>query len=143
MPVEERAKGVGGDLKLTLAALDIIQAQPRFASSPYVFAGRSAGPINGFTKDKARFDEAGGVQVGFARPQADRPQPHVEGWRNSEHAERIMGHVIPGVEGIYDRHAYFDEKAIGLAKLAALIERIVHPPEGDVVVPLRPVAVQP
>ena len=44
---------------------------------------------------------------------------------------------------MYDRHAYFDEKAIALAKLAALIERIVHPPEGDVVVPLRPVAVQP
>ena len=28
-------------------------------------------------------------------------------------------------------------------RLAQLIETIVHPPEGDVVVPLRPAAVQP
>jgi hypothetical protein len=52
-----------------------------------------------------------------------------------------MGHAIPGVEGVYDRHAYFEEKAIALAKLAALVERIVNPPEGDVVVPLRAPAV--
>ena len=62
MPVEERAKGVGGDLKLPLVALDIIKAQPRFASSPYVFAGRNGEPLNGFSKSKARFDEACGVR---------------------------------------------------------------------------------
>ena len=53
----------------------------------------------------------------------------------SEHAERVMGHAIPGVAGVYDRFAYRDEKAEALAKLAALIESIVHPRE--VVVPLR------
>jgi hypothetical protein len=25
-------------------------------------------------------------------------------------AERTVGHAIPGVKGVYDRHAYFDEK---------------------------------
>jgi hypothetical protein len=49
-------------------------------------------------------------------------------------AERVLGHAIKGVEGIYDRHAYFDEKADALKKLAALIDAIVHP---------RPVAVAP
>jgi hypothetical protein len=29
----------------------------------------------------------------------------------SEHAERVLGHVIPGIEQIYDRHQYFEEKA--------------------------------
>ena len=52
-----------------------------------------------------------------------------------------MGHVIGGVEGVYDRHRYDVEKGIALAKLAALIERIVNVPEGDVVVPMRPAAV--
>ena len=26
-------------------------------------------------------------------------------------AERCLGHVISGVRGTYDRHAYFDEKS--------------------------------
>ena len=50
MPVEERAKGVGGDLKLPLVALDIIKAQPRFASSPYVFAGRNGNRSTDFPR---------------------------------------------------------------------------------------------
>jgi hypothetical protein len=50
-------------------------------------------------------------------------------------AERVLGHVIGGVEGVYDRHSYFDEKADALRKLAALIESIVNPQEN--VVPLR------
>jgi integrase len=45
---------------------------------------------------------------------------------SSEHAERIMGHVIPGVEGTYDRHRYDDEKAAALAKLATLVDGIVN-----------------
>ena len=51
-----------------------------------------------------------------------------------------MGHAIAGVEGVYDRHKYLEEKAAALAKLAALVERIVHPPDDAVVVPLRPQA---
>ena len=51
----------------------------------------------------------------------------------SEHAERVLGHAIGGVEGIYDRHSYATEKADALRKLAALIERIVNPPADNVV----------
>jgi hypothetical protein len=51
----------------------------------------------------------------------------------SEHAERVMGHVIRGVEGVYDRHSYDPQKADALRKLAALIERIVDPPAENVV----------
>jgi integrase len=53
----------------------------------------------------------------------------------SEHAERVMGHAKGAIEATYDRHRYDEEKAIALAKLAALIERIVNPP-ADNVVPL-------
>ena len=51
----------------------------------------------------------------------------------SEHAERVLGHVIPGVEGIYNRHQYADEKGHALERLAALIERIVDPMLDNVV----------
>src|SRR5262245_64495189 len=51
---------------------------------------------------------------------------------SSEHAERVMGHSVGGVEGIYDRHQYMDEKAEALLKLAALIDAIVHERSADV-----------
>ena len=53
-----------------------------------------------------------------------------------DHAERVLGHAIAGVEGVYDRHAYEDEKADALDKLAQLIDRIVNPPDQTNVVPL-------
>ena len=43
-----------------------------------------------------------------------------------------MGHVLPGVEGIYDRHSYEQEKADALAKLAGLIALILDPPAENV-----------
>jgi hypothetical protein len=42
-----------------------------------------------------------------------------------DHAERVLGHVIPGVEGVYDRHSYQAEKGEALAKLASLVAKIV------------------
>ena len=48
-----------------------------------------------------------------------------------------LGHAIPGIEGVYDRHAYTKEKAEALAKPAAMIEQIINPPEQTNVVPLR------
>src|SRR5207244_8371364 len=40
-------------------------------------------------------------------------------------SERVLGHVIAGVEGTYDRHSYEDEKRDALEKLAATITRIL------------------
>jgi integrase len=52
-------------------------------------------------------------------------------------AERVLGHAIPGVEGVYDRHSYDDEKEQALEALALLVERIVTQP-GANVVPMQP-----
>ena len=49
---------------------------------------------------------------------------------SSEHAERVLGHAIRGVEGTYDRHRYEQEIAVAVAKLAGLIELIANPPAG-------------
>jgi hypothetical protein len=48
-------------------------------------------------------------------------------------AERVLGHAIPGVEGVYDRHGYYEQKADALARLAALVETIINPHLGNVV----------
>jgi integrase len=42
-------------------------------------------------------------------------------------SERVIGHAIKGVEGVYDRYSYRDEKREALALLATMIESIVAP----------------
>jgi integrase len=51
----------------------------------------------------------------------------------TDHAERVLGHVMRGVRGVYDRYAYLDEKRDALERLAALVDNIIHPPAGNVV----------
>ena len=135
-----REKGAGGALALPQTALDIILTQPRFASSPFVFTARGRNrPFLGFSVSKEFFD---------AKLPADMAGWTIHDLRRSarslisragvlsEHAERVMGHAIGGVGGIYDRHQYFEEKREALARLAALINSIIHPRSADVL-PLR------
>jgi hypothetical protein len=42
-------------------------------------------------------------------------------------AERRLAHTINGVRGVYDRHAYHDEKTQAFEALAGLVNRIVNP----------------
>jgi integrase len=51
----------------------------------------------------------------------------------SDHAERCLGHVIGGVRGVYDRHAYRDEMLRAYEQLATLISGIVDPQPNVVV----------
>ncbi|WP_436434890.1 hypothetical protein, partial [Enterococcus faecium] len=51
----------------------------------------------------------------------------------SEISERVLGHQIIGVEGVYDRHDYIEQRAHALKKLAALVARIINPPANNVV----------
>lgn len=130
IPQAHREKGNAGTLVLPAAALAIINAQPRLATNPFVFAARGNGPLAGFGILKATFD---------AKLPADMPRWTIHDLRRtsrslmsragvlSEHAERVMGHAIAGIEAVYDRHRYDDEKAAALAKLAALIATIIDP----------------
>ena len=43
--------------------------------------------------------------------------------------ERVLGHAIPGVRGVYDRHTYFEEKKCALKQLADLVEDVLDSPE--------------
>ena len=145
IPAEAREKGAGGELKLPEAAIAIVRAQPRLGDNPYVFAAGRSGkgtdrvPMSGWSKRKRALD----AKIAAILP--DVPQWQLHDLRRtarslmsragvpSEHAERVMGHVQAGVQGVYDRHAYVDEKAAALRRLAALIERIVHKDSARVV----------
>lgn len=133
---EVREKDSAGSLMLPDAAIEIVKAQPRVRDNPYVFAGRGDGPYAGFSQGKTRFD---------AKLPPDMPAWVLHDLRRTARsmmsragvrpdvAERVMGHVIAGVEGVYDRHSYREEKAEALKRLAALVNAIVDPPAGNVV----------
>jgi integrase len=138
VPAEAREKGNIGSVKLPKMVLDIIDAQPRLASNGYVFAGRGAGYFNSLSKPKLRLD----AQM----PKGTKPWIVHDLRRtsrsllsradvSSEHSERVMGHVLPGVEGTYDRHQYDAEKAAALAKLATLIDGVIN--QRDNVLPMK------
>jgi hypothetical protein len=48
-------------------------------------------------------------------------------------SERVLGHVIGGVEGVYDRYEYLVEKRDALSKLAEIVPEIVtQKPDGNI-----------
>jgi len=49
-------------------------------------------------------------------------------------SERVLGHVIKGVEGVYDQHDYVEQKRDALERLSSQIDRIINPPADNVVV---------
>jgi integrase len=131
---EEREKGNPGKLQLPKVARDLIEVQPRFVGNPYVFAGKDGHALRRNSQAKERFDAKCKVKDWrlhdlrrTARSLMSRAGVL------SEHAERVLGHAIAGVEGIYNRHSFDAEKADALRKLATLVERIVTPPAKNVV----------
>lgn len=49
-------------------------------------------------------------------------------------AERVLGHVILGVQRTYNRHEYLSEKRDALERLGTLVDRIIRGPVGNVTV---------
>jgi integrase len=134
IPSEDREKGNAGEIMLPEIAREIIKAQPQFIDNPHVFAGRGNGSFKSWSHSKKAIDAK--VEIApwvlhdlrrTARSLMSRAgvRPDI--------AERVMGHAILGVEGVYDRHTYRDEKAAALKRLASLVETIINPPAGNVV----------
>ena len=52
-------------------------------------------------------------------------------------AERCLNHKIKGVEGIYNRHDYFDERKVALNEWAKLLSALEDGRQDYNVVPLK------
>jgi integrase len=128
---EPREKGNAGSLQLPKLALEILATLPRFVGNPHVFAGNGSDAFSMLHhgKYKAALDLKCGVS-GWVLHDLRRTARSLmsRAGVQAEHAERVLGHAIEGVEGIYNRHSYDAEKANALRKLAELIERIVNLP---------------
>ncbi len=133
IPTEDREKGNGGALALPEVAVGIIRSQKRIGDNPYVFAGRGAGHFSGYGLLKRGIDEEARIAPWVIHDlrRTSRSLMARAGVK-SFIAERVMGHILRGGEGTYDRHDYGPEKAAALAKLAGLIALILDPPAENV-----------
>lgn len=131
---EAREKGNASALQLPRQVVDILDGLPRRDDNPYVFGGRFDRPFNGMSKAKAEMDTGMTAIIG-----SEVPHWVIHDLRRTaksmmararvprDISERVLGHVIVGVEGVYDHYPYFDEKAEALRKLSALIGKIIAP----------------
>ena len=133
---------------LSKAALDIIKKQPDIKGCDYVFPSSAKTPFSGFGKCKASLDAAVLAAMHEKAPRGTKVEP-LPNWTlhdlrrtaktlmvragvRPDISERVLGHVIAGVEGTYDRHSYVDEKKDALEKLATIIEHILNPEQSNV-----------
>jgi integrase len=139
-----KEKGTPDKLVLPPAALDLIKAQPKLASSDYVFpAARGTGHLSSVSHLKVAFDAKLPPMPRWTvhdlrrsartyMAEADVPY-HI--------AEKVLGHKLAGVAGTYDRSKLAAQMTAALATLANYIDRIVAGPV-DNVVPFGPVPVR-
>jgi integrase len=138
-------------IPLSRAARQLLADMPAVGEKGLVFTSTGTTPISGFSKYKAAFDRRVLELHKQEKPDA-APPPN---WTthdlrrtartlmarakvNADYAERALGHVIGGVRGTYDRHAYATEKLAAFEALAAQIDRIVSGKKASVVPMLRP-----
>jgi integrase len=127
-------------LPLSAAAQSIIAQCPRIRGNDLVFATGGSNP--GYLKVRADVrmsKEFGGPVPHWTLHDIRRTARSLmaRAGVRPDHAERAVGHVIAGVEGVYDRHSYEAEKLAAFEALAALVDRIVTPIGAPNVVPLR------
>jgi len=118
-------------IPLSQAAQKIIAAQPVLGDFVFTATGKNA--LGNFANCKAAFDKACGV-TGWRIHDLRRTARTLlsRAGVNPDIAERALGHALEGVRKTYDRHKFQHEKRQAFEALAALIERIVHPPKATV-----------
>jgi integrase len=142
IPAERYKTKRPNHVPLSKSALNVIETQPKINGCDYAFPSRANTPFSGFAKSKAALDKA--VYVAMKEKASGADIDPLPNWTlhdlrrtaktlmaragvRPDISERVLGHVIAGVEGTYDRHDYADEKRDALERLAAIVERIVNP----------------
>jgi integrase len=132
-------------IPLSASAQPLLASMPIIGKAGWVFTTDGDVAFSGFSKAKAGFDERVLAELRKSDPKAE-PLPH---WTPhdlrrtartlmsragvpADHAERCLGHVLPGIRGTYDLHEYAQEKRQAFEALAAQVERIVNPRENVV-----------
>ncbi len=133
-------------IPLTDAFRELIGGKPaKFrGNSWFVFSTTDgARPFSGFSKAKKALDSE------IAKLRDDTGRDSMPRWTlhdlrrsgrslmsrakvPSDHAERVLGHVIGGVRETYDRYQYLEEKRDALTRLSNLVQEIIKQPQTSI-----------
>ena len=112
---------------LSSSARELLDTVPRIEGCPYVFTNRGNRPVRDWSGAVENATAASGVSDWSAH---DLRRTVRTGLSRlgvaSDIAERVLGHVIPGVRAVYDRHDYVDAKRDALERWAAHLETVVR-----------------
>lgn len=155
LPASRTKNGTAHTVPLSQAVLEILASVPRFDGSELVFpantvAGRRAGnSISGISKVKSRLDQAVAELIAKEAKDAGVEPPSLEPWRihdlrrtcatglqrlgfGREIRDAVTNHKSGGgIDAIYSRYAFTEEKARALAAWAAEVARIVENRSAD------------
>lgn len=128
------------DLRVPLfgQAEQIIRRRLALTKDGYLFASRDGGPVAQKTIQTAVFYHQ---PYSKTRPQVKRSRLTVTHWAPhdlrrtvrtmlaamgcpAEIAESILGHMLPGVQGVYNRHTYDKERREWLGKLSSKLDAL-------------------
>jgi integrase len=122
---------------LSGAAMAVLAKLPKFADCDFIFTNNGRRPISAFDDFKRQLDERCGVRDWRLHDLRRTARSLMSrAGIDSDIAERMLGHTMPGVRRTYDRHEYYEEKKLGFEKLATQIGLILDP--RDNVAQLRP-----
>ena len=149
LPAEATKAGRAHVVPLVPLAIEILKALPRKANavgktakpSPYVFTTAGGAPISGFSKAKPQLDQT----ITKARDGNALAPWVIHDLRRTAATEmgrlgvsrfiigKVLNHADRTVTGIYDRHAYLQEKRHALEKWAQYLSGVARPPSANVV----------
>ena len=113
---------------LSASAMVVLDGVPRIGRGDLVFTTNGVTPVSGWSKAKAQIDRLSGA-TGWVLHDLRRTlatglgdglgvDPHV--------VEAVLGHVVKGVGGVYNRSSYLREKAEALDLWAKHVEGIAR-----------------
>jgi integrase len=120
---------------LSAAALAVLEGMPRIDGCDFIFTSNGITSINSFSDPKRLLDKRSGV-TGWRLHDLRRTARSLLSQCkdvSADHAERVLGHALPGIRATYDRHTYAKEIRYAVEALSALVARIINPPEGAVI----------
>lgn len=148
LPKNRSKTGVAITIPLTVSVLDWLEElKVRSAGSEFVFPSRRASKRRGYISDDT-LNHALAKMFGKKVDSNKQPYPNLLGNAGVEHftvhdlrrtcrsllakagiaahiAERCLNHKLKGVEGIYDRYDYLDERRGALVQISSLLAPII------------------
>jgi integrase len=119
---------------LSAAAMAIVKRQKRHTRGDFVLSTTGVHPYTGYPHRKVPLDKRAGIAAytlhdlrRTARSLMSRPLDEEGDGILPDIAERVLGHAVGGVRGIYDRHTYSKEKRRAVNHLAAAVAKILAP----------------